>query len=108
MKGKIVYSEDGKQSYYINGKEVTRKRFFNKKRLKEILKSGRMHTQSTAWPRISEAITVAPEGAREAEIASQKLGVPTRFVVKDDDAAHGVFESKKHYKEYMKAFNLFD
>ena len=105
MKDKIII-RDGKKVYLKGGKEVSRKEWVGKSKIKALFKARRVNTMSTAgWPKKSYALAVNPGDQKEAYEASVKMGVPTHF---DEKTGEGIFRSQGHYNKYQKAFGYFD
>ena len=100
MKGRIVGHGDNTR-YYIDGKEVTR-REFNLSFPDRPIGNG---SGLMGWkPLHSVALGVHPAQITEAVADAKAKGVPTEFDTEGDP----VFTSRRHRKEYLKAYGFRD
>jgi len=107
MKVKIVFGSNGVNSYYVDGKELTKEEFDARVPSKIDLESGQCATTlmqtSVAWPRQSLALGVHPNQTKEAYEKSVELGCPMQF---DKKTGKAIVESNGHQLRYMKALGL--
>ena len=105
MKSKIVYDTRGRERYYIEGKEVTKKKW--KRANKRVFKPGvipqALMQTSKAWPRESVSLSVNAAQKAEAEAHARKLGVPTEYKLDSTGGACPVLTSSAHQRDLVKA-----
>lgn len=104
MKSKIVYDTRGKEHYFIDGKEVTKKEW--KKTCRWVDGGGPPDTlmqTSKSWPRRSVSLEVDAKQKKEAEEHSIKIGVPTEYEVNETGGACPIIRDNQHQRELIKA-----
>ena len=100
MTGKIV-GAIGKERYYIDGEEVS-KRFFD---LQFPDKGADVRTElSGKRVKASDALAVHPRQVEAARADAKKKGVPTEFL----PDGRPIIRSRAHQKAYLKAYNFFN
>lgn len=104
MKGKVVFGQNGKRDrFYLDGVEVSRrvfKRYFPDRESPGAV----MLNRAKGWPLNSEALSVHPDQAKEAEADATKKGVPTHF----DATGTPEFTTRAHRKEYLRRYGFHD
>jgi hypothetical protein len=109
MKAKIVFGVNGKNTYFADGKEVTKAEFDElfPTKIKDLLKKGQCATTlmqtSGAWPRKSLAAGVHPSQVEEAYQESVRLGCATQY---DRKTGRAIIESNGHQIRFNKAMGL--
>lgn len=102
MIGRIVWS--GKKArYYIDGKEVSKRRFNQAFPARPLTGAPGGHAPAN-WPMTSVAMGVSPRQIAKARAAAAQAGVPTDFNA-DGDA---IFTSAAHRKQYCEAMGFYD
>ncbi len=95
MRGTIRGTGD-KATFWVDGKQVTEKEFWEVFPPKEI--SGR--SLSTTPVKLSDALAVHPDQVQEATEYLKKRGVPTEFV----PSGEPIIKSRAHQKEILKVW----
>jgi hypothetical protein len=102
MKVKIVFGNNGKNLYYVDGKELTKEEFDLAVPSKGVSIGACPNTlmqSSEAWPRKSESLGVMPSQVEAAKANSIKIGVPTEF----NKEGQAIMRDNAHQKAYLKA-----
>ena len=100
MKFKIVYSKP--MRYYVDGKQVTKKKFDELCPGKPLTTQRHVATlsmSSKTWPRTSDAFGVHPKQKKKAEALYRKRGVPTEFDAKTGKA---IIRDNQHQRDLLK------
>lgn len=101
MTGKIKWT-NGKPSYWIDGKQVSVKRFA--KLFYKPVEGGQGESLIGWKPLASDALAVRPSQIKEAREDAIKKGVPTDFLAD----GRPVFRTRQHRANYLKAYGFFD
>lgn len=100
MKG-VIRGEGKKKKYFIDGREVTKRKFDRIFPDKPITSGAGL----LGWkPLVSNALAVNPSQVKEAIAHAQSLGVPTDFLPDGSP----VFRTRQHYKEYCRQYGFFN
>ena len=91
--------------YFIDGKRVSKKAF-EKAAPPKGVSDGDSFGVETNWskPIVSYALAVHPKQVKEAREDAVKKGVPTDYL----DDGRPVFRSRKHRKDYFRAYGFYD
>lgn len=103
MKFKVVWSNPPK--YFVDGKEVSKKKFDKVCRTKwlgSVPKPTTLMQTSKSWPRTSDAIGCHPSQKAETEAALKKLGVPTEINAQGE----AIVRDNAHQRDLCKALKI--
>jgi len=100
---KVTYDRDGKPTYTVDGKVVSKREFDRVVPSKPIAVPGKAHLPD-AWPMISEAMGVQPDQIAEAAEHARAGGVPTDFT----PDGRAIIRDRGHRRELMKLYRYHD
>lgn len=107
----VIRKRKGKNVYFIDGKEVTKRTFERKLAQarpdyspKEEKVIARPRGMKRGYPIKSAALAVHPTQVQEAQDDSVKKGVPTQFT----PGGRPILRDTSHRRKYLKAYNFVD
>ena len=104
MRGKITWDLDGKKHFFINGEEVTARRFARAFPPKPLVGEEIGGTPTKGWPLYSDAAGCHPSQIKNLERVALERGVPTECTAD----GRVIFRDRAHRRAYLRAFGLHD
>lgn len=104
MRGKITWDSSGKKHFFVNGEEVTERRFYRAFPPQPIAGAQVGGTPTKGWPIYSDGAGVHPKRIAEHERVCKARGVPTECL----PDGRVIFRDRAHRKAYLKAFAMHD